>query len=75
MLKTTTPNTYIANIKKLIKKRYLQIVNVLKKFVKARTIMKQILDFQISLKIGKLLAFIFVIKKQLIKMISKNGVI
>lgn len=49
------PNADIAIAKKNIKKkRHSQIVNILKESVRATTITKQILNFQISFTVGEL---------------------
>lgn len=57
------------NIKK---KRHIQVVNVLKKSIRVTTIIKQILNFEISFIIGKLLAYALVVENQLGKAISED---
>lgn len=45
------------------KKKHSQIINVLKKFVRATTITKNILDLEINFTNGKLLVFALAVKK------------
>ena len=67
------PDTNIVISKKNIeRKRHLQVINILKESIKATTITKEILDLEISLIVGKLLAFVLAVEKQLIKAISKD---
>ena len=76
VLEKAMPNVDTATIKQSIeKKRHLRVVNVLKESIGATTITKQILDLGVSLTVGKLLASVPVVKKQLTKAISKNKVI
>ena len=49
--------------KSVQKKRHPQVVNVLKKYVGATTITKQILDLRVSLKVGDLLASALAVEK------------
>lgn len=57
------PNTNIATTKKgFEKKRYLWVINVLKIFVGAMTLKKQILDLGLTFTIGKLLTSALVVK-------------
>lgn len=59
--------------KKIIeRKKYIQIVNILKKFVGTTTITKRILHLRVNLTISELLALALVIEKQLTKAITKN---
>lgn len=51
------------------------MVNVLKKSIGAITIIKQILDHGVSLIVGKLLASVPAVKKQITKAISEDEVI
>lgn len=72
MSKTIIFNADIDKIKKSSKKKkYLHVVNILKKFIKAITIKKQILNLEISLIVNKLPMFALLIKKQLIKVFFK----
>lgn len=62
--------------KKLVeRKKDSCIVNILKKFVKATTITKHILDLSVNLIVGKLLVSVSSIKKQFTKAISKDKAI
>lgn len=70
------PNANIAKTKKNVKKKkYSQVVNILKKLVGATTITKQILNLGVSFIVGKLLAFALAIEKQLTKPIFKDEAI
>lgn len=51
-------------------KKYSKIVRVLKKTIRATMIIKHILNLEINLTIGELLAFALAIQKQLIKRIT-----
>lgn len=67
------PNADIAIIKKSVeKKRYPRVVNILKEFVGATTITRQILDLGISLTVRDLLTSALAVEKQLTKAISEN---
>ena len=57
--------------KSVEKKRHPQVVNILKEYVEATTIIKRILDLRVSLTVGKLLAFASAVEKQLTKAISE----
>ena len=62
--KTAMSDADTAISKKNIKrKRHPQVVNILKESMAARTITKQILDLEVSLTIGKLLAFALAVEK------------
>lgn len=61
--------------KSVERKRYPQVVNVLKESARATTIIKQILDFGISFIVGELLASVPAVEKQLTKAISKDEAI
>lgn len=66
--KSDTNNS--STIKKSVeKKHYLQVINVLKKSIKAIIIIKQILNLKISLTVGKLLASALAVENQLTKII------
>ena len=67
-------NTAI-NKKNVERKRYPQVVNVLKKSVGATTITKQILDLRVNLIVSELLASVPMVEKQLTKAISENKVV
>lgn len=59
--------------KKIIKrKKYLQVVNLLKEFIEATTITKYILDLEVILTIDKLLALALAIEKQHTKAITED---
>ena len=60
------------NKKNVERKRHSWVINVLKKSVRVTTITKQILNLEVSLKIGKLLAFALTIEKQLTKVIFED---
>lgn len=67
------PDTKANKPKKIIKKKkHLRIVNVRKKFVKAITIIKYILNLKVNLIIGILLTSAPAFKKQLTKTITKD---
>lgn len=76
ILEEIMPNAPSTIAKKTIKrKRYPQFVNILKEFIGATIITKRILDLGINLTISKLLTLTPVIKKQLIKAISKDEIV
>lgn len=76
VLKIAILDVNTATTKKIIKKKkYPQVINILKEFVKATIIIKYILDLGVNLIISKLLVFALTIKKQLTKTISKDKVI
>ena len=56
------------------KKKYLQVVNRLKRSIRATTMTKHILNLEVNLSIGELLASALAIEKQFIKAITKNKV-
>lgn len=73
MPETAIFNIDIGTIKKNVKKKkYPQVLKVLKKFIVVTTITKRILNLGISLIVSKLLAFALAIKKQLKKTISED---
>lgn len=61
--------------KNVKRKKYFRVVNVLKESIGVITIRKRILDLGASLTVVKLLVFAPVVKKQLIKAISKLEII
>ncbi len=71
--KTAMPDADTAiNKKSVERKKYPQVINVLKESVGATTITKRILDLGISLTVGELLASIPAVEKQLTKAISED---
>lgn len=70
------PDLKVDEPKKAVeKKKYLWIVNILKKSIGATTIIKCILDLGVNMAIGELLALAPGIKKQLTKAITKDEII
>lgn len=57
------------------RKKYLEVVNMLKESVGATTITKRILDLGVNLTVGELLASAPAFKKQLTKTITKDEAI
>lgn len=57
------------------RKKYLQVVNILKEFMGATTVTKHILDLKVNFTIGKLLASASAIEKQLTKAILEDGTV
>lgn len=67
------PDAETGKLKKTIKrKKHPRVVNILKESVGVTTITKRILDLEINLIVGKLLASAPAIKKQLIKAITED---
>lgn len=62
--KAAIPYTETSELKKTIeKKKYLQVISILKKFVRATFITKHILDLEVNLTINKWLALALAFKK------------
>lgn len=66
------PDVEVGERKKKLKKKHLQIFNILKESVGATTITKHILDKRVNLTIGKLRASALVVEKQPIKAITED---
>lgn len=63
-------------LKKIVKKKkYPQMINILKKFLDAIIITKHILDLKINLTVGKLLTSTLTVEKQLTKIIFEDETI
>lgn len=63
-------------LKKIVeKKKYPQMVNILKKILDAIIITKHILDLKINLTVGKLLTSTLAVEKQLTKIIFEDEAI
>ena len=61
--------------KRVERKKYSQVVNVLKESVRAKTITKHILELGIKMTIGEFRASVLVIEKIFIKIITKDEAI
>lgn len=61
--------------KNVERKKHFRVVNVLKKSVRATTIIKRILDVGVNIAVSKLLASVAAVEKQLTKAISKDEAI
>lgn len=67
------PDTKAGKPRKAIeKKKYLQVINVLKVSIEVMTIIKYILDLGVNLTVDKLLTLALAIEKQLIKAITED---
>lgn len=70
------PNAEAITTKKTIKrKKYLHVINILNESIGATKITKRIMDLDINLIVGELLASASVVEKQLAKGILENKVV
>ena len=58
--------------KSVERKKHFRVVNILKEFIRVTIIRKRILDLEVNLIVGKLLAFAPAVKKQFTKAISED---